>query len=270
MAERKSIPIDRKLYQCGGYDVLVHRAIIAIPCFLCCQDILPGDLFMRSASKDGKALGIRYAFCRQCMPFEEKSADSASRELHIAKSVMQEQMLSSKGEERFTWKDLKGYELVQICLDEEGEAFVTDQMGVPLLRGSVAWIIRVAQRYLELYTDEEIEALWQERIEIMRDTDILPLPKSKNMVSGYVYLISGGGYHKIGKTVSLQNRFNQISPKLPFVATIAHAIKTTDINALEAYWHNHFTDKRVHGEWFTLSPEDIDEFTAQEEMEVPT
>jgi hypothetical protein len=57
-------------------------------------------------------------------------------------------------------KKLAGYELVQINLDEYGNASFTDQMGLPLHRGNVAWIIHVAKRYLELYTDEEIESEW--------------------------------------------------------------------------------------------------------------
>jgi hypothetical protein len=83
------------------------------------------------------------------------------KQSRLNESAIQEQLLlQNEDQGDISWKKLAGYELVQINLDEYGNASFTDQMGLPLHRGNVAWIIHVAKRYLELYTDEEIESEW--------------------------------------------------------------------------------------------------------------
>lgn len=74
---------------------------------------------------------------------------------------------------------------------------------------------------------------------------------------GYVYILQGGRYYKIGKTNNLTRRIAEISPKLPFETSLIHAIETDDANRLEAILHNKYTSKQVNGEWFDLDWEDI-------------
>jgi hypothetical protein len=161
MPEQKSVFDHSAQYHSNGADVLVYKALVPIPCYRCNPNIMPGDLFRRSASKNGKTVGIRYVFCRQCEPFEKRPEFLTQKQSRLNESAIQEQLLlQNEDQGDISWKKLAGYELVQINLDEYGNASFTDQMGLPLHRGNVAWIIHVAKRDLELYTDEEIESEW--------------------------------------------------------------------------------------------------------------
>jgi hypothetical protein len=87
--------------------------------------------------------------------------------------------------------------------------------------------------------------------------------------AGYVYLISGGGYFKIGQTQHIEKRIKQVGTKLPFKIEYLHWIETNDMDGLEAYWHQYFVDKREEGEWFTLSDEEVEKFCEKDIMNSP-
>lgn len=248
----------RKSYR-NENEVTVFRASVPIPCYRCGANIMPSELFTRSASKDGKVSGIRYTFCQKCEPFEERVTFEPRKRSKRTEGDYQGIT---------TWQELAGYEFVQICMDEHGIAYITSQGGAPLNRGDVFWIVRIAQRYLELYTDDEIEDAWQRHLDIENSYAASRTIKKKQVTSGKVYLMAGGGYHKIGKTINLKERYKQIGLVLPFELTLLHSIQTNDIDALEAYWHNRFGDKHCNREWFSLTPEDVSEFKAHSELAV--
>jgi len=75
--------------------------------------------------------------------------------------------------------------------------------------------------------------------------------------SGFVYLLRGGGYCKIGQAKQIKQRLAQISPKLPFPVELAHAIKTNNRYWLEGHLHVLFAKKHTNGEWFRLDTQDI-------------
>lgn len=77
---------------------------------------------------------------------------------------------------------------------------------------------------------------------------------------GFVYLLKGEKYFKIGKTTSLSNRTRTLKIQLPFKCQLVHAIETNNIDSLEKFWHNRFVDKRKNGERFALSSKEINEF----------
>lgn len=82
-------------------------------------------------------------------------------------------------------------------------------------------------------------------------------PPAPNAV---VYLLRAGEYFKIGWAKQLERRIRNIQSCCPEVLELIHAIPAQDPITAEAQWHHRFRDKRIHGEWFKLTPEDIAEF----------
>jgi Meiotically up-regulated gene 113 len=83
---------------------------------------------------------------------------------------------------------------------------------------------------------------------------------------GFVYLIKSGRHFKIGKANSVEVRHRQLKIQLPQAAEVIHRIKTDDPYGIEAYWHHRFADKRLNGEWFGLSADDIKAFKRRKFM----
>lgn len=78
-------------------------------------------------------------------------------------------------------------------------------------------------------------------------------------IAGHVYLIkSSEGVYKIGKAVSVKDRMKSFGITLPFDIELIHTIDTSDYTKLELELHERFAAKRLRGEWFTLSPEDVE------------
>ena len=98
--------------------------------------------------------------------------------------------------------------------------------------------------------------------EIARHSHVAPvLPNDVETNStGFVYLVKSGGHHKIGKTSSPDRRVYEIGLQLPLGLELIHSIATDDPSGIETYWHNRFKNKRLNGEWFNLSAQDIKAF----------
>ena len=77
---------------------------------------------------------------------------------------------------------------------------------------------------------------------------------------GYVYLMKSGKYYKIGRSISAEKRTYEIQLQLPEELKLVHEIKTDDPVGIEAYWHKRFSNKRVRGEWFSLTSQDVKTF----------
>lgn len=77
---------------------------------------------------------------------------------------------------------------------------------------------------------------------------------------GEVYLFKSGRYYKIGKTYNTVRRGSEIRIQLPEKLDLIHSIKTDDPSGVEAYWHRRFEVKRMQGEWFNLSADDVKAF----------
>lgn len=108
-----------------------------------------------------------------------------------------------------------------------------------------------AERWYSLQPD--VNEKWR-----AEGVEIPPAPKRSN--PGYVYLLHGNGHYKIGKTKSISRRFREVGLKLPFPVEIEDYIRCDDMDSVEAEWHSRFKDKRLHGEWFNLSAEDVAAF----------
>lgn len=79
----------------------------------------------------------------------------------------------------------------------------------------------------------------------------------KRSLQGYVYLLKGGDYCKIGRSNNPDRRLEEISPQLPFSVELICMVATNDMYKLEARLHQRYADKRANGEWFRLDGEDI-------------
>ncbi|MCD4776924.1 MAG: GIY-YIG nuclease family protein [Candidatus Aegiribacteria sp.] len=79
-------------------------------------------------------------------------------------------------------------------------------------------------------------------------------------VTGYVYLAKYGTDYKIGRSNDVARRRREISLLLPRELEHIHTIETDDPEGIERYWHRRFEDRRVRGEWFCLTRQDVAAF----------
>lgn len=77
---------------------------------------------------------------------------------------------------------------------------------------------------------------------------------------GYVYILRATPDHpyKIGHTTNPRNRIETFGVKLPFEVEYELLIRADDCVELERSLHARFADKRVNGEWFALTQDDIE------------
>ncbi|MHC4397531.1 MAG: GIY-YIG nuclease family protein [Planctomycetota bacterium] len=90
--------------------------------------------------------------------------------------------------------------------------------------------------------------------------------ESKEIEFGFVYLMKSGKYFKIGRSKCAEKREFELKILLPEKLELIHKIKTDDPIGIEKYWHDRFKDKRKGGEWFDLSPNDINAFKRRKFM----
>lgn len=82
--------------------------------------------------------------------------------------------------------------------------------------------------------------------------------KSKD-TRGYIYVVhSTSGHYKIGRSKDPHARFKQLtSTQGPYVYTLVNVLSTYDMFEAEADYHRMFEHKRVRGEWFELTEEEL-------------
>ena len=86
----------------------------------------------------------------------------------------------------------------------------------------------------------------------------LPVVKgSMNPTVGYVYLVWSQYGYKIGKAVNVKSRTKLFEVKLPFPIRVEHYAKFSDYTRAERSLHLHFHAKRMEGEWFELTDDDV-------------
>lgn len=87
------------------------------------------------------------------------------------------------------------------------------------------------------------------------------LPKSKHSMGHrdrYVYLISGIGLTKIGIADNVKTRLKNFRAGSPVELSLIYSFKINDALSVESFLHKKYADKRHHGEWFSLSDQDIE------------
>jgi hypothetical protein len=137
--------------------------------------------------------------------------------------------------------------------------FLIDQCGCLLKRQEVKDLIAGLTDFLDNTTDEWIEENNNSNLErILRgdNSHIVPI-RQKTPENGYVYFVQDDrGRVKIGKSKDIKSRMGEYT-KLPFEPKLLHVLKSRDYNTTELLLHEYFADKRIRGEWFSLTKEDI-------------
>lgn len=119
--------------------------------------------------------------------------------------------------------------------------------------------IRMLTNFCEEYTQEDIDA-HNEGMFIptfggapRKEVGVEPEPQS------VVYLMKMGEYCKIGFTrTSSTKRKTVLQSGSPLPIEIIHEISTPNYKDVERSLHERFASKRRSGEWFALSPDDIE------------
>ena len=85
-----------------------------------------------------------------------------------------------------------------------------------------------------------------------------PSKESRQMLrGGFVYLLrSSAGRCKIGHSTDVRKRLQAFAADPPY--SLLHTIVADDRIDAEKKLHRQFSDKRVHGEWFSLDQDDIE------------
>lgn len=82
----------------------------------------------------------------------------------------------------------------------------------------------------------------------------------------YLMVDHNTGLHKIGRSKSPLKRERTLQSEKPTIELIAHWESTTK---KEKELHKKYNEKRVRGEWFDLTNQDISEILSQENIVVP-
>ena len=137
--------------------------------------------------------------------------------------------------------------------------------------GTKAEIVEKVRRYCdeqEEYAD--VSAILATAARLEASSDGIPngqAASKSQQVSGYVYLVKSGSRYKIGCSENHWRRKSELHKQTPEGITEIHTISAIDDPVgIERYWHERFKDKRLHGEWFDLSPEDISAFKKRKFM----
>lgn len=77
--------------------------------------------------------------------------------------------------------------------------------------------------------------------------------------TGYVYVFEGAGLFKIGRSLDAKKRLAGVQNMSPVPIRMVYAARCADYTAVERDLHEIYKDRRHHGEWFALTPEDVRE-----------
>ncbi len=103
-------------------------------------------------------------------------------------------------------------------------------------------------------------------VPLLQKTAVAVTRGARNTVHEYVYLIRCERYYKIGRSKHPGLRKSKLESQWPHELTLVHSIRTDDPAGIEAYWHKRFSEKRVRGEWFRLTPADVRTFKRRKFM----
>jgi len=159
----------------------------------------------------------------------------------------------------------------EILIEKRGNAAIPAPSALFRRLGARAEIIQEVRGYCdarEEYSDVSAilskESLAETAAVEVDEAEIAPKNQS---ASGYVYLVKSGKLYKIGWSENHWRRKGELHKQTPEGITEVHTIAAIDDPVgIERYWHERFKDKRLHGEWFDLSVEDVSAFRKRKFM----
>ena len=86
--------------------------------------------------------------------------------------------------------------------------------------------------------------------------------RGKQTKSTIVYIMKAGGFYKIGITANVRYRMKQCQTGNPIKIKLIFSENVAKPRTVEAILHSACKDKRMRGEWFTLSKKDVDSVIA--------
>lgn len=117
------------------------------------------------------------------------------------------------------------------------------------------------RRIDKFYQYKSYEAIEKINRELALRLEEGKLAEESGIFDAYIYLIRADKYYKIGLSKQVTYRFDQISTSLPFPTTLIHHFQCQQTSKVEVALHALFGSKRLHGEWFILSSEDVKWFS---------
>jgi len=132
------------------------------------------------------------------------------------------------------------------------EAVIWASQISPLNHEEAEEVIAAIRRFYSRVTPADLEQ-WRYTLRMNA-----PMGPSRKGQPGIVYLFTDGALHKIGITSrTVASRIKQVEQDCGKKLTCAWSLFVDDAAALESQLHNAFSEKRIKGEWFNLSPEDV-------------
>lgn len=110
------------------------------------------------------------------------------------------------------------------------------------------------------YCGKEIE------IRVSCESDEVVLGRRKES-DGYVYLVHSptNDVYKIGRAKRVDGRYGSIARQSPVEVRLIHAFKSSDSKEADKKLHEAYRSKRVIGEWFSLSHQEVESFVSIED-----
>lgn len=151
------------------------------------------------------------------------------------------------------------------CLEDDEYLRIPINVGgyIPT-RAELLQIVDEIEIFVKLTNDKEIERHNKEMGDYNKKINkYIESKDSRNKNSKYtkglVYLLKSkeDNIYKIGVTTNINKRLPQIATKLPFEIKLEHKIEHNAIYKLEKFLHEKFDEKRLNGEWFRLSDNDV-------------
>jgi len=151
-----------------------------------------------------------------------------------------------------------------LCCDDENEGiYLVDPQGIIMGIDETKELILGLQKFVKNVKQDDIDIINSdiENEHCQPTNECLVksiLPSKLKPQNGVVYFIRDDkGRVKIGKAKNMKYRMGEYT-KLPFEPELVHLIESEDYHMMEHKFHVLFAEKRLRGEWFMLTSDDIE------------